>query len=164
MRLADLVDGIVTAINSAPESNWADLSVGTSLSDKVEAVPAIDPIDFRETPHEGLFIIPVTMEYSRDESQGRRTIVQLAKQPVVSIALCLKYCENSADGVDVSSWDEVKQFLNFREDIDEYILSQDLGVSIQSITAEPAQDILLDTKWYLSVTEIQFGAITCGRG
>lgn len=160
-RLAALASTIASQLNSAPENTWSDLTVGSQPSDRVEAVVALDPINFRENLNEGLFIVPVVSQYSREGSQGRRGLVKLSKQPVISLVLSLRYCENSDDGIDVSSIEEVTQYLNLREEIDEYILGQDLGVGISNINAEAPQNTALDTKWFLSLTEIEFDVVGC---
>lgn len=159
--LAELAEQIAATINAAPPVTWTDLSVGVSTDDYVEAKPALDPINKRGNPTVGLYVLPVVLQFSRDSSQGRQQIVKLSKQPVISICLSIPLKENSEDGIDVTSWAEVKQVMNLREEIDAYVLKQAWNVNILSITSEPPQEVALDTNWFLTVTEIEFEGWSC---
>lgn len=160
-KLADLAENVANVINAAPDDTWSDLKVGTESTDYVKAVPALDPITKRSKAVKGLYVLPVVLQFSRDSSQGRQQIVKLSKQPVISICLSIPIAESSTDGIDITSWEEVKQLLNLREEIDTYVLKQPWTHNILSITAEPPQEIALDVNWMLTITEIEFEGFSC---
>lgn len=160
-QLTNLVDTIVTLLNTSDSSVWSDYTVGTTEDDFVEARPCLDPERMFEYDESALYVLPVTMDYNRAESQGRRQIVKLNRRPVVAICLSYKFSTPDDSGLDVSSWAQVKKLLNLREDIDLFLLGKDYGVNISSITAEPAQELPLKSRWFLSVTEIEFEGVTC---
>lgn len=161
MSLAHIAEQIATSLNTSPPETWSDLSVGTLESDYVEAKIAFDPIQHTSQPVKGLWVIPVMVNYSREASQGRRELVSLYKQPIISICLSIPITTPDTNGIDVGSWEEVKKVLNLREEIDMYVLRQNWGTTIDGITAEPAQEVELKHKWYLSITEIEFGLQSC---
>lgn len=161
-KLTVLTDTIITTLNTAPNGTWSDHTVGIGVNDFVKATPVIDPENFFEGKKTGLFVVPVTMLYNRSASGGRRRIVKLQKSPVIAICLSYRFPDHDPTGVDVSPWDEVKRLLNLREEIDEYLLTREWDWNITGITAEPAQEIPLKARWYLSVTEIEFEGFACG--
>jgi hypothetical protein len=160
-QLTTLVDTIVNTINNAPSGTWSDLTIGTGPGAFTKARPALDPENLFESDNVGLYVVPVTMLYNRDASRGRGQIIQLNRGPV--IALCLTYRFESVDtsGLDVSTWTGVTKLLNLREEIDLLVLNQSYDWNIAGITAEPAQEIPLKARWFLSVTEIEFSGMTC---
>ncbi len=160
-RLTTLVDAIVTALNSAPSGTWSDLSIGPDPSDFARAVPCLDPEHMFEAQRSGLYIIPVTMLYEKAASQGRGQIIALNRLPVIALCLLHKLAAPDVSGLDISSWEAVTKSLNLREEIDLFVLRQRWGWDIQSITAEPAQEIPLKARCILSVTEIEFSGMTC---
>lgn len=161
MKLTTLTDTIITALNTAPSGTWSDYTVGTSASDFVKAQPVIDPDNFFESNKTGLYVVPVTMLYTRTGSRGRQQIVSLHKSPVIAICLAYRFPDPDPNGLDVSTWEKVKKLLDLREDIDTYLLKKQWDWNIVGITAEPAQEIPLKARYYLSVTEIEFEGFSC---
>lgn len=161
VRLTALADSFVTALNNAPGGTWSDLTVGEDPGDFVRAYPCLDPANLFESENVGLYVIPVTMLYNREGSQGRRQVIQLNKGPVIAIVISYRFQDQDYSGLDVSSWEAVKQILNLREDVDDYLSKYDWGQRIQSITAEPPQEIPLKGRMFLSVTEYEFEAMSC---
>lgn len=160
-QLATLVDSIVTALNSAPGGTWSDYTVGPNPSDFVTAKPAIDPENLFESDRVGLYVLPVTMLYNRAASAGRGKIALLNRSPVIALCLSYRFVEHDPTGLDISTWDLTKKILTLREEIDLYVLRRDWGWNIGEITPEPAQEIPLKARWFLSVTEIEFEGMTC---
>ena len=160
-QLTALVDQIVTELNTAPLGTWSGLTVGTTEDDFVKATPTLDPENSFENSVTGLYITPITMMYNRAESRGRPSIVQLQRSP--SIAICLGYRFQTADesGLDVSSWEKVKEIMALREEIDLYLLRKAWGWNIAEINAEPAQELPLKSRYFLAITEIEFAGMTC---
>ncbi len=159
--LADLVDTMVTYLNSAPSGTWSDLTVGTGSNDTVRATPVMDPEKLFESGDAGLYVVPAAMTYNRSASAGRQSIVQLNRSPVIAVCLSYKFIVPDTTGKDVSTWPYIKKMLNLREEIDLYLLKHNWGWNIANITAESAQEIPLKTRWYLAVTEIEFEGMTC---
>lgn len=160
-QLTNLVDAIVLALNSAPAETWSDLTIGPNLYDFAEAIPCLDPEHMFEAERTGLYVIPVTMLYEKAASQGRGQIIALNRLPVIALCLLHKLATPDVSGLDISSWSEVTKSLNLREEIDLFVLKQNWGWDINSITAEPAQEIPLKARCILSVTEIEFSGMTC---
>lgn len=159
--LPDLTDTIITALNTAPGGTWTEYTVGAGGSDFVEATPVIDPDTFFESKKTGLFIVPVTVQYNRQASLGRQKIVSLNRGPVIAVCLSYRFPTPDLTGLDVSSWTLIKKLLTLREDIDTYLLKRTWDWNISGVIAEPAQEIPLKARWYLSVTEIEFEGQTC---
>lgn len=159
--LATLTDSMITALNTSPGSAWSDYSVGTDPSDTVEATAVFDPETFFESKRIGLFIIPVTVTYNRQASLGRQQIVSLNRSPVIAVCLSYHLADPDPTGLDVAPWLDLKKVLNFREEIDLFLLKRNWNWNIAAITAEPAQEIPLKKRWFLSVTEIEFEGMTC---
>lgn len=159
--LPDLTDTIITALNSAPGGTWTEYTVGTGGSDFVAATPVIDPETFFESKKTGLFVVPVTVQYNRAASLGRQKIVSLNRSPVIAICLSYRFPTVDQTGLDASTWTLVKKLLTLREDIDTYLLKKQWDWNILGATAEPAQEIPLKARWYLSVTEIEFEGQGC---
>lgn len=159
--LASLTNTIITALNTAPSGTWSEYTVGTGGSDFVKATPVLDPETFFESKKSGLFVVPVTVLYNRDASLGRQKVVSLQRGPVIAVCLSYRFPEPDTSGLDVSSWTLVSKLLNLREEIDLYLLKRQWDWDIANITPEPAQEIPLKTRWYLSITEIEFSGMTC---
>lgn len=159
--LPALTDTIIEALNTAPSGTWSEYTVGTGVNDFVRATPVIDPETFFESKKTGLFVVPVTLLYNRSASQGRQRIVALNRSPVVAICLSYRFPTPDTSGLDVSPWNLVKKLLVLREEIDTYLLKREWDWNISGVTAEPAQEIPLKARWYLSVTEIEFEGMTC---
>lgn len=160
-RLTDMAEAIATSLNSAPAGTWSNHTVGSDSSDYVEAKTVLDPVHMFEKEQKGLYIVPVVAQYSRQASLGRQKIISLAKQPFIAICLSTRVQEPDFTGLDIASWEEVKKVLDLREEVDEYILKQDWGITIGEITTEPPQEIPLQRRWILSVTEIEFEGFRC---
>ena len=160
-KLAALTDEVIAVLHAAPAETWSDYSIGTGHSDFLPAKPVIDPETFFESQKAGLFVVPVTMTYNRQASQGRQQVISLNRSPVIAICLSYRFPTPDPNGLDVSSWDLIKKLLNLREEIDTYLLKYNWGWNISGITAEPAQEIPLKARWFLSVTEIEFEGMSC---
>lgn len=160
-KLAQLTNQVISVLHAAPPETWSDYSIGTGPSDFLSAKPVIDPETFFESQKAGLFIVPVTMAYNRQASQGRQQIVSINRSPVIAICLSYKFPTPDTTGLDVSPWEYVTKLLNLREEIDTYLLKYAWDWNISSITAEPAQEIPLKARWFLSVTEIEFEGMGC---
>lgn len=167
MRLASLAEEISDHLNESPLATWSDLTVGTRVTPEVEdryvvAAPRLDPSTTFESGKRGLHIIPVMVGYNRTMSKGRQQLVQLDRSQTISICLSIPFTTPDTEGIDVGSWSAVEKVLNLREEIDEYVLSNNWGLQIKDIIAEPAQQIQLKQSWFLSITEIEFGDTSCG--
>ena len=160
-KLAALTDEVIEVLHAAPAETWSDYSIGTSPSDFLRAKPVIDPETFFESQKAGLFVVPVTMTYNRQASQGRQQIVSLNRSPVIALCLSYRFPTPDTTGLDVSPWELVKKMLNLREEIDTYLLKYPWDWNISGVTAEPAQEIPLKARWFLSVTEIEFEGMSC---
>lgn len=158
-QLANLTDTVLSTLNSAPPGTWSDYDVGPGKF--VEATPVIDPETFFESQKTGLFVVPVTMVYNMQSSLGRQKKVSLNKSPIIAICLSYRFPTHDPSGLDVSTWPLVKKLLNLREEIDVYLLKHQWEWNITGVTAEPAQEIPLKARWYLSVTEIEFEGMSC---
>lgn len=159
--LPALTEAMITALNNAPSGTWSEYTVGVGTDDFVKAKPVIDPETFFESKKTGLFVVPVTVQYNRTASQGRQKIISLNRGPVIAICLSYRFPTPDASGLDVSTWEQIKKLLVLREEIDTYLLKREWGWNIAAATAEPAQEIPLKARWYLSVTEIEFEGMTC---
>jgi len=159
--LATLTDAMVSTLNSSPGSVWSDYTVGTAVSDFVKAEASFDPENVFQSGKTGLYIVPVTVQYNRDSSAGRGKLVTLSHGPVIAICLSYRFPTHDPSGQDVSTWPLIKKILNLREEIDTYLLKQTWRWNISGITAEPAQEIPLKNRMFLSVTEIEFEGMTC---
>jgi len=157
--LTNLVDSIVLSLNT--EGIWSDLTIGTSPEDFMQARPCMDPENMFEAQYDGLYIVPVTVLYNREASQGRKSVISLNRGPVVAVCMSCKFSSPDYSGLDISTWDGAKQILNLREEIDTHILTKQWSANIVAVTAEPAQEIPLKERWFSSVTEYEFEAYTC---
>ena len=160
-QLMVLTDAFVSLINAAPIGTWSNLTVGPLESDFIKAQPALDPEVMFEANPKGVYVVPVTMLYNRATSVGRQRLVQINRGPV--IAVCMSYRFETVDGagLDVSTWEKTKQLLDLREEIDLLLLRQQWEWNIAEVTSEPAQEIPLKSRWFLSVTEYEFSGMTC---
>lgn len=156
MRLTTLANNIYNTLNSAPEGTWSDLVPGTDLVLK----RALDPSTELQGASGKLLVIPVVAEYDLASSNKRGTLQQLVKKPRVAVVISYPFDTVDNTGFDVSSWDEVTKILNLREEVDEYLLST--LDDIETADTEPAQELLLDKRWYLSMTEFYFENVVCG--
>ena len=160
-KLAQLTNQVISVLHAAPSGTWSDYTIGTGPTDFLSAKPVIDPETFFESQKAGLFVVPVTMTYNRQASRGRQQIVSINRSPVIAICLSYKFPTPDTTGLDVSPWEYVTKLLNLREEIDTYLLKYAWGWNISGITAEPAQEIPLKARWFLSVTEIEFEGMGC---
>ena len=159
MKTTELAEDVVDFLNSF--TGWSDLSVGTGQDDFIQAVPALDPVQAVDQQVSRVYVIPLMAEFSRDASQGRQQIVKLSKSPTLLILLQAPLTHPSEDGIDVATWDNSKQLLNLREEIDQAIALHAWPIRIKEINSEPAQDLPLKQRWFVSITEIQFETFTC---
>jgi hypothetical protein len=161
MRLAALAEQIKQVIEEAPPATWSGYIPGPSYipGQQMQLKLALDPSEELKDEVGRIMVVPVVANYNRDESQGRMRVRKLSKNPTVAITLSIPFAEVDSGGLDVSSWEEISKVLNLREEIDEYI---GLNVDhILSIEAEPPQELQLDKRWFLSITEVTFESFAC---
>lgn len=167
VTLGPLCDYITQDFNSSPEEIWGEYGVGPDRY--IQAYPALDPVVQMEAGKQGLWIVPIVCNYSVDSSHKRGTggrgqtasIKSLSRMPSVSLCLSVPFQTNDTAGIDVGSWPEVKKLLELRERIDAYAARASWGFNIMSIEADPAQEVSLKQRWFLTVTEIIFDGQTC---
>jgi hypothetical protein len=162
-KVTELVDFVVTSLNTAPDGTWDTLTIGTTTDDYLKAEAALDPLQIFQTERKGLFVLPYEVEYDIAGSQGRRTITKLIKHPVVVVCMAVPFSvTDKVRKVDVSTWDGVKPILQLRERIDDYLTGlQWPGAAILNVTATPPQEIPMEVRWFSSATEFQLELAQC---
>jgi len=157
MTLVEISEAIKTYLNTL---NLTLTSSSDLVQDKVFiAECALDPTKAFENLSNSLYVVPVTVEYNKEASGARERIKMLSKSPIVSIVLSIPF-QSFAEG-DVGSWEEISQILNLREQIDTAVATHTWDIQIDSIRAEPAQEVTLNQKWFLSITEFVFKGVSC---
>jgi hypothetical protein len=157
MTLVELAEDIRDYLNTLVPTLTSSSDL---VQDKVfQAECALDPSKAFENSTHSLYVVPVVVEYNREASGSRERIKMLSSSPVISVVLSLPF--QSFVASDVASWEEVSQVLNLREVIDKAIATHDWGIPIDTIRAEPAQEVTLNQKWFLSITEFVFKGVSC---
>ena len=157
MTLAELAEDVRDYLNtlSLTLTSSSDL-----VQDKFfEAECALDPTKAFENQVHSLFVVPVVVEYNRESSGSRERIKQLSYSPIISVVLSIPFQSFAAS--DVGEWEEITQVLNLREQIDKAVATHDWGIPIDTIRAEPAQEVTINQKWFLSITEFVFKGSSC---
>lgn len=158
--LAALAEQIENFINAIPnnDSHWS--SGGFNISTFGIARVALDPMTIFEDSKPRLWIMPVVMDYSIAKGNKRgRTIHSILRSPLISIIISAPFCSFQKE--DVAQWTEVKRILNFREDIDGFIIRDPWDYALEEVTAEPPQEIEMNQRWFLSITEFRFEETRC---
>ena len=144
--LAELVHDTIDALVLPPGSLELDLHL------------ALDPLANIESGVQGIFVVPIVVDYNVENSNKRGNIKQLVKNPRIAVTIARPFAARDSVGLDVSSWAEVTKILDLRELIDEAVakLPDVIGVD-----AEPPLETTYDKRWYLSVTEFYFDQVQC---
>lgn len=157
MTLTELAEDIRDYINTLVPTLTSSSDL---VQDKIfEAECALDPSKAFENQVHSLYVVPVVVEYNRESSGSRERIKMLSESPVISVVLSMPF--QSFKESDVGEWEEIKQILNLRQTIDRAIATHDWGIPIDTIRAEPAQEVTLNQKWFLSITEFVFKGVSC---
>lgn len=159
MKLSAIVDLIVTTLNTSPPEKWTGLKVGSD----VMAVPAIDPIDSFSSTKLQLYILPEMVQYDLDESARRENVKILAKAKYVSIVTVKKLVTEETTG-DITTWAEGKQILDLKEEVDDFLVRYNWsssGLKVVDIESGPPDEVQLEGRRFLSLTQIGFEVIEC---
>jgi hypothetical protein len=153
MSVATKAEEIYTLLRAVTLGDWAK----TVTIDSFKL--ALDPMSAIDSGLSGVFVVPVVTDYNIEQSNRRVNVISTAISPRVAVTLAFPFATKDSTGIDVSSWDEVKALLNFREQIEQKIIKN--IPNIQSVDPEPAVEISLEKRWYLAMTEFYFHAVQC---
>ena len=121
---------------------------------------ALDPMDLFEERKKNIWVVPVMLQYSLNESSTRgKKILSVWSQPIVTVCMSCSYTTFKVN--DVATWQEAKTLLNLRETIDKLMFGTEFSQQITDVISEPPQEILQEQKWFLSITEFTFGGMKC---
>lgn len=154
--LADLVDTVVTYLNTRPSGVWGTYQIPSYVS----AEPAIDPELLYSATERKLFVMPLYTNFSPEESGRRERWKNVNAQAVISIALLIPFTDFERGG-DVAPWAVVKRVLDLREKIDIQMLSNAWGYTVTP-DPQPPVEIQLNQRNFLSITEFTFSGQVCG--
>lgn len=119
---------------------------------------ALDPLANIESGIQGIFVVPIVVDYNVESSNRRGTIKQLVKNPRIAVTIARPFAARDSAGLDVSSWGEVVKILDLREFIDEAVAKLP---NVMGVDPEPPLETTYDKRWYLSVTEFYFDQVQC---
>ena len=150
MKLADKAEAILALLQAVDSEEW-ELEMTFRLS--------LDPITDMRSGIEGVFIVPVVNDYNLDESTKRRNIISINSTPRVAVTFARPFASKDSAGIDVSTWEEVKKVINFREQVELKIMKG--MANIRAVDSEPPLETTFDKRWFLAMTEFHFHAIQC---
>lgn len=157
MSLVSYANAIYDLLVARPTAEWA-LTINTNFPFR----RSLDPLSDIERNIQGTFVVPIVNNYNIDLSnkgRGTQPTLQLVTYPRIAVVIARPFTTNDPSGIDVSSWSEVENILNFREQVDVYIAKNIPRIS--AIDSEPPIETTYEKRWYLSVTEIMFDEIQC---
>lgn len=158
--LSGLADKVKTTIETAPETAWGDYKVGVYVAPEIAIDPLVAVESVESKPR--LFVVPLTTQLDIPESQGRDKIRQLAIKPTVAVVLAVPFKAIQVDSLDVTPWSEGSKVLDLRENLDIYLALTDWApYKLMGMTPEPAQELMLKTRVFMSVTELEFEGNIC---
>jgi len=119
----------------------------------------LDPLAEMEDGVEGIFVVPIVNDYNLDTSNKRGNVKQLTSSPRIAVVVARPFAARDSSGLDVSSWEEVENVLNLRERLDLTVIR---GVTdLMSVEADAPTETMFDKRWFMSITEFYFDAISC---
>jgi len=155
--LGELAQDIVDYLNSLADSTW-------TTTYKLPAKLALDPSVLWSEKTKNLWVLPVVTSYATDAGEVNRRgqkINQIAASVVIDVVISMPF--TSFNILDVASPAEVKKVLLLRETVDLLIMRNTWGDwTLEPVESEPPQEIELNERWFLSVTEYTFNKFICG--
>ena len=151
MTLVALANQMYDLLMAVDEEDW--------LVSDLPFRKCLDPLTEMSDGIQGVFIIPITVDYNLEQSNKRVSVKQVSASPRIAVAIAKPFASRDSSGFDVSTWSEVESLLNFREQLDLVIIN---GMDhIQAVESEPPIETTFDKRWYLSITEFIFEEMKC---
>ena len=164
--LTELVESMQTKLLALPPEKWGVLKVGTD-TDEIPIEIGLDPDQISKATKRVIFLMPIVRQYNlRDSQQRGRTVKQVISTLVVSSAMVIPFSTMKIG--DVGEWDEIQNIMNLRERLESNIMTTDFkitefnyGYSLADVEAEPPQEIELNQRNFLAVTDYTFEIVSC---
>ena len=157
MRLSGIVELIQTRLKEAPNGIFSDLRPGTE--DGIPIIPCISPAEIVNPEKLTLYLLPDYVEYKLDGKTGRRSIKSATPVKILSYFLSVKFEDLDSDNLDVTSWNEAKRVINFKEGLDVFLLGgdyYDAGLVISTFEPVLPAEEELKRRVYIAGTQIGF--------
>jgi hypothetical protein len=95
---------------------------------------ALDPMDLFEEKKKNIWVVPVMLQYSLNESSTRgKNILNVWSQPIITV--CMSCAYSTFKKKDVATWTEAKSLLNMRETIDKLMFGNQFTQQISDVIA-----------------------------
>lgn len=166
--LANCCENIRTQLLALPPEKWGSIKPGTQSEEQIPIELGLDPDLIIKHTKRVIFIMPIVLGYSiQDSAAGRGRIKRSVLSTIlVSSAILIPFRTFTIG--DVCNWDEVRAVIKLRERLENNIMALDLKdanfnieYSLLECEPEPAQEIELNQRNYLAVTDFTFQLNKC---
>lgn len=157
MLLTQLAEAIVTSLSESPPETWGELKIPSDIPVHFALDPFTDSGESIKGP--SVFVIPSYVQYTVDK---RRNANQPPKKiKYITIALCIRIHSSNPDTpvYDVTTLDKAKQYIDLKEELDDFLLGMDIGANLVEYETEPPDELELKDNFYV-VTSV-LGYATC---
>ncbi|GIW60305.1 MAG: hypothetical protein KatS3mg087_1371 [Patescibacteria group bacterium] len=148
--ITDLAEQIRDRINN--RASWP----GLTPAQFGNAVVVLDPESRMELDQKGLYVIPLASTIT--EVMGRASPQKAIRQHTIVIIVAQRFQSTDPNDIDVSDWASIKSIIDFREELENYVIS---GFPIADMDSEPAREIELKQRWFVAITELIFEESFC---
>ena len=153
MRLTELAETIRDYLNTTP-GEW-DQGLG------LEALVAIDWVNALKQPGIQVIISPELNQYTIDNSAGRKRIITLDTIKYIHLIIG-KTFESLPNTDDVAPWDELKQIIDLREDLESLLIGNwPLGTQLVDVETQPIDEQQLDYRNFNALTSFGYQVPKC---
>lgn len=153
MRLTELAETIRDYLNTTP-GEW-DQGLG------LEAIVAVDWVNALKQPGIQVIISPELNQYTIENSSGRKRIITLDTTKYVHLIIG-KTFESLPDTDDIAPWNELKQIIDLREDLELLLISNwPPGTQLINVETQPIDEQQLDYRNFNALTSFGYTVPSC---
>lgn len=151
-ELTTIAELMAAHLNSSPE-NWggdAGIEVKTELDPLLCMLPEL-----------GVYIVPVTNNYSFQGSHTRGSAKQIYVVSFCSLIVS-KVFEDLPTGVGVTSWEEAKQIVDIRQQAELFLMKLHIpGLTLEEIESSDMEEVQMDVRNFAAITNFGYGQTIC---
>ena len=166
--LTNCTENIKDMLLLLPPEKWGSIIPGTETEEQIPIELGLDPDLIIKATKRVIFIMPIVLNYQiQDSASGRGRIKRsVLSTALISTAIVIPFRTFMLG--DVCDWDEVRAVIALRQSLENNIMALDLKdanfnieYSLLDCEPEPAQEIELNQRNYLAVTDFTFQLNKC---
>jgi len=156
MLLTEVAEAVTTSLNLSPGSWSGDATL--------RAKESLDWVSCLRKTELQVLVVPDTCAYNLETISSRRRVITTECVKTLVIMVAKGFVGLSTEN-DVAPWTEVKELLNIRERISQYLLATPLEpLKIVGIEEVAVDELEIDHRNFMAMTQISYQVIQCGSG